>query len=108
MTQEELMAEINEKITKRDDLMKMLERSLAIQKLWPDPQWPVSSFMQGRPGNYRLVLRDATDDFKEFSVDQIPPILREAPHIDKAFQFMKRWDQESFQLGTPERRHQNV
>jgi len=76
-------AKVNELLNKIDDLedrkhetRKALDRSLAIQMLWPEVEWPATSRVRGNPyKGYIFTITCNTGEQREFDILDVPEIL---------------------------------
>ena len=90
-TRSEVMESLNKNLKKRDELHTALKRSLAIQGIWPEAKFPVSSWVQGGQINgFKMYVSDKNGSVKTFELKEIPEELLLAPHIQKAIRHMHK------------------
>ena len=85
-----ILKEIKKKQKESVEMLSDLERSFAIQDLWSDGQWPISSWVEGSlSGGFFFCLRDKTETIKKLNLNKIPKVLLNAKHIKKALEKIK-------------------
>ena len=85
-----ILKEIKKKQKESVEMLSDLERSFAIQDLWHDGAWPISSWVEGSSGEgFFFYLRDKTETIKKFNLNEIPKVLLKARHIKKALEEIK-------------------
>lgn len=70
--------------------MKKLDCSLAIQGLWPDCKWPVSTYIAGGfSEGFYFHMRDKTNTIKKLTLFDMPEVFKRRDHIKRAIQHIK-------------------
>jgi len=62
--------------TRRDELLSKLERSIAIRDMWPDIEFPCSSWIAGSPSTeFLFYIESASGEIRTFTIDEMHLIL---------------------------------
>lgn len=85
----ELLQRIEDLRDQQAETLKRLKRSLAIQKLWPEAKFPVTTSIQtdsSKPRYLWMILKDANGNTKAASIPSLPDELLTSPTL---VQFLK-------------------